>query len=346
MKDRTYILLAVFFVILTAFFQLYGRYYIGTGSESPVQNVVENPAGEEPVKILLVGDLMLDRTVRTTIDKKGFEYSFTDIKSIFEGMDLAVGNLEGAITSNSSLSQKNFNILKFTFPSSDARALRDLGFSGFSLANNHALDFGHDGYLETITNLGLNDLFYFGSPTNDQNLSSSENIKGQDICFVGYHSLFVESLSPVVDEIKRIKPKCDFIVAFAHWGVEYEDYENKDQEREAYALVDAGADLVVGAHPHVIQPVEVYRGKAIFYSLGNFIFDQDFSLATRQGLAVQMELGGENVTYKFIPIEMYRNKLSFPDQGLFQPRMNVLTYKLSQEEKTKMNESMELILSR
>jgi poly-gamma-glutamate capsule biosynthesis protein CapA/YwtB (metallophosphatase superfamily) len=182
-----------------------------------------------------------------------------------------------------------------------------------SLANNHSLDFGEFGFDDTKNYLDKEGIFSFGSPYNDRAISSQVEIRGKNLCFVGYHGLYVADTRKVVTEVKRLDPLCDFVTVFAHWGVEYENEESIVQNSEAHEFIDAGADLVIGAHPHVIQPVEVYKEKAIFYSLGNFIFDQDFSLATRRGIAVHISLSDKKVSFKLIPIEMSKAKLYFPE---------------------------------
>ncbi len=296
---------------------------------SPSPLSIKTP--ENPIEMLFVGDIMLDRTVRSTIERNGFNYVFNDIKVIFQNLDLAVGNLEGTVTSNQSLSLKNLKILKFTFPTSSPQNLKSLGFSGFSLANNHALDFGTDGLKETQNRLTAAGLFYFGTPSNDASLSKSVSIKGQNVCFVGFHSLYNPDTTSVVNGIKSIKEQCNFTVVFAHWGEEYIDEENEAQENAGHDFIDAGADLVIGAHPHVVEPIEIYKNKAIFYSLGNFIFDQDFSLATRQGVTVRVTLSEKEVKYHLIPIAMSRSHLYFPEKEFFQERMSVLISKLPKD---------------
>ncbi len=308
---------------------LFSRYLIskldGRGTNTPV---VETDEVEKPLQLLFTGDIMLDRTVRTSIREHGFMYHFEEVQNIFNDLDLAVGNLEGTITAEPSKSEKNFSILKFTFDPSVVGELKSLGFSGFSLANNHALDFGTDGFLSTQTSLNAGGLFSFGSPLNNLNISEEVDIRGQKLCFVGYHALYKEDTKQVVDEIVRIKPECDFITVVAHWGAEYQTVENEDQSKEAHEFVDAGADLIIGAHPHVIEPIEIYKGKAIFYSLGNFIFDQDFSQATKQGLAVRLELGTSTETFHLIGIQMTKSKLSFPEKETFQSRIDILKSQL------------------
>lgn len=333
MKNKK-IIIPVFLalVAIAAFFSLSRQRGGGmVATSTPAGDFFGIGKDDKPVDILFTGDIMLDRIVRKTIQTKGFEASFEKVKSIFEGTDLAIGNLEGTITANPSVSVKDFSVLRFTFEPTVASELKKLGFSGFSLANNHSLDFGQDGFIETQANISQAGLFSFGSPSNDVNLSEDIEIQGQKICFVGYHGLYKESTSPVVNEIQAIRSQCDYVTIFAHWGTEYTDVPTAAQRREGRAFIDAGADLVIGSHPHVVEPVEIYKGKAIFYSLGNFIFDQDFSLATRQGLAVRMTLAATSTTFHMIPIEMRRSTLSFPEKEAFQSRMNVLVSELPQE---------------
>lgn len=285
-------------------------------------------ASSTPAQILFVGDVMLDRSIRTVMALNGFDYSFANIKSIFGNIDLAVGNLEGTITENPSISQKNVDILKFTFATTTALELQKLGFTGFSLANNHALDFGQTGFLETEKNLKAVGLSYFGSPLNNQDISTSTTVNGENLCLIGYHELFASSTISVIKEIANLRPSCDYLMVFAHWGNEYSETPSSSQRQIGHAFIDAGADLVVGAHPHVIEPVEIYKNHPIFYSLGNFIFDQDFSLPTRQGLAIRLELGSTTQKFHLIGLEMDKGRLYFPEKEAFQPSLDILTREL------------------
>jgi gamma-polyglutamate biosynthesis protein CapA len=299
----------------------------------------------ESVKILFVGDIMLDRGIRKVIDEKGFDYIVDDIKSIFSKKDLVIGNLEGTITHNDSVSIVNNKILHFTFATSTAIELKKIGFSGVSLANNHTLDFYQAGFDETKYNLQQASIFSFGHPLNNQNLSYKILINDLNICFVGYHSLYNASTTNILNEITNTKPKCNYLVVFAHWGIEYEDFENIDQQTQAHLFIDSGADLVIGAHPHVIQPIEIYKNKAIFYSLGNFIFDQDFSLKTRRGIAVEINLENATQTFKIIPLEITKGKLSFVNNEDFLSSLEILKSQLSLNQVKDLTDSMTLRLS-
>jgi len=266
---------------------------------------------DETIKLLFVGDMMFDRGVARHADNAGMESLFRGVQGLLEGNDAVIGNLEGTITSEPSIAQKDHTILHFTFDPAYAALLKGVGFTAVSLANNHALDFYAGGFEETKKNLDDAGLLYFGSPNNDTatSLSTSFMIHGKNICLVGYHDLYTFDPTSALAEISALrgdlaeshsaKPKCDFIVLFAHWGDEYELVQSPRQVELAHGFIDAGADLVIGSHPHVVEPMEIYKGRAIFYSLGNFIFDQGLSFWTEHGLAVKVSLSVSSGEMKF-----------------------------------------------
>lgn len=258
---------------------------------------------EQPVQVLFVGDIMLDRNVARTILSEGPSVLFAGTSALLADADLRVGNLEGTITGASSLAQKDHSILRFTFnPVQTDAVLNPLHFDALSLANNHSLDFGQDGYAETYRRLEKNGIAAFGHPYNvPGKISTTLLVKNKTICLVGFHSLYEANTANVTDEIQRLRPNCWRVVVFAHWGEEYQEHSDVAQQAAAHAFIDAGADLVVGAHPHVVQEHEVYKGKAIFYSLGNFMFDQNFSWATTHGLAVRADFYEDKTGFILTP---------------------------------------------
>lgn len=257
-------------------------------------------------KILFVGDIMLDRGVAQHAEKYGKEKLFAGVKELFESVDAIVANLEGTITNNSSISAKDNSILRFTFkPSFAVNLLKDLKVTAVSQANNHSFDFGSDGFAQTKKNLDEAGIISFGSAKNDVNISNSIYLPdAKKVCLVGYHDLYTYNEKPALEEVNRLKKEtlagnndCYLIILFAHWGNEYEQKPSERQKDLAHRFIDAGADIVVGAHPHVVQPFESYNGKAIFYSLGNFMFDQDFSYNTTHGLAVLLEISNSKLEH-------------------------------------------------
>ena len=261
------------------------------------------PPEEVPIVAVFVGDIMLDRNVARAARGYGVAHLFASTAPLFVGSDLRVGNLEGAITTNVSIAQRDNTILRFTFePEVAEQALRALNLSVVSLANNHTLDFYRAGYDATRTYLAEWGVASFGHPTNVAGeLSAALEVGGNRFCFVGYHSLYEPDTTSVLEEVAQLRPNCYRIAVMPHWGEEYTHIPNKTQVEVAHAFIDAGADLVVGAHPHVVQNFEEYRGKAIFYSLGNFMFDQNFSWETQHGAALRVEFYKEKTLYTVVP---------------------------------------------
>jgi poly-gamma-glutamate synthesis protein (capsule biosynthesis protein) len=261
---------------------------------------------EEPLSVLFVGDIMLDRAVAQYARQEGDEALFAGAKSLFNSADLLVGNLEGSITTNASIAEQDPKILKFTFDPRFAKLLRDIGFDAVSLANNHALDFGTDGYDQTLDFLHQEGIAPFGHPLNTKDLSTTLIFKGQTLCLVGYHSLFDPESAWVAAEIKKLRPTCDRVIVFAHWGEEYSHEPTAHQTLMAHTFVDLGADLVIGAHPHVVQPLEVYKNRVIFYSLGNFLFDQGFQPEVKRGVAVRVEFASSSTRFMLAPVNTFK----------------------------------------
>jgi poly-gamma-glutamate synthesis protein (capsule biosynthesis protein) len=216
-----------------------------------------------------------------------------------------IGNLEGTLTANDSIAQQDNSILRFTFDPHFAQLLADIGFSAVSLANNHALDFGEFGYEDTLHNLEAAQVAAFGAPYNDSHLALQLMIKDKKLCMVGYHSLFNPNTTAVIEKIQTIRSACDYVVVMAHWGVEYEHEPVAQQQDAAHAFIDAGADVVIGGHPHVVEPLEIYNGHAIFYSLGNFLFDQGWRPEVKRGLAVEVSFEYNKTRFTLTPVSTY-----------------------------------------
>ncbi len=266
-----------------------------------------------PTSLLFVGDIMLDRGVAQHAKKYGVESLFSKVEPIFQGKDAVIGNLEGTITSYKSVTEENYKLMRFTFDPSYAGFLKKYHFSAVSLANNHSGDFGPLGYQQTLDNLRAAGIAYFGSSRNSENLSTQMSVNGKNVCLVGYHQLFVPDPSTVISEIKKIQPVCSLVVLFAHWGEEYQATPTVSQRDLAHKFVDAGADLVIGAHPHVVQPIEIYKNKAIFYSLGNFVFDQNLSFFTEHGLTVNVEFDDSKTVFTLVPTALQKAEVEIAE---------------------------------
>lgn len=267
------------------------------------------------VNLFIFGDMMLDRGVRYRMGEYGQEYPFAQIKELLSGHDIVVGNLEGPFTDFKSKTVGIKNApLEFTFDPTVIPVLKNLGFTLFSLANNHTANFGAEGLKQTRTYLSENDIRYFGDPFNAEELSKIVEVHGLKIGFIGFHEFVYQKLDSVLAEIAKTKARADVVFVFPHWGVEYNKKMTGNQRELAHAFIDAGADVVVGAHPHVIEPIEIYKDKVIFYSLGNFVFDQDFSYDTTHGLALELTYTKKKSKYRLIPVSVIKSEVAIvPD---------------------------------
>ncbi len=266
----------------------------------------------KPVKILFVGDMMFDRYIRQTAERKGSDFVFAGVKEILAGNDLVVGNLEGPITDKASVSvgseigaRDNYI---FTFNPDVASELWKNNVKLVNIGNNHILNFGNDGLTQTKENLQNNKVDFFGDPAGEKRIAVW-NQKGLKLAFVSYNQFEKDGVAKTLADIKAAKQmNADEVVLYAHWGTEFVGQSDAKIKDLAHGFIDSGADLIIGSHPHVVQDKEQYQGKMIYYSLGNFIFDQYFSFETQQGLAVQLEIDTKKqTTFKELPVTMKAN---------------------------------------
>jgi poly-gamma-glutamate synthesis protein (capsule biosynthesis protein) len=255
---------------------------------------------------LAVGDIMLSRDVAaTTIKAADVDYPFANVADLLKSTDFNFANLESPVAAPGTVPIVGGNSLTFGAPSSSLVALKSYNFQIINSANNHAFDQGVAGLSYTrsiLDNLGI------AHEGTGQNLNQAwtpavVTANGIKICFVGAAygtnsggstaAQYVAEISEtdmLKQAINTAKAECDFVVVTMHAGTEYTRTPNQGQIDFAHAAIDDGANMVIGAHPHWIQPIEKYNGKYIFYSLGNFIFDQAFSPDVMQGLTLKITI--------------------------------------------------------
>lgn len=287
-----------------------------TPSQAEVPSEDTSPTPVSTLTLLAVGDIMLDRSVMLKTEETGnYNHPFLLIDPLFKEYNLHLANLEGPITNFKSVANGTGGArFTFTFSPKFVDPLKNR-FEFLSLANNHENNFGQKGIDQTRKFLGDAGVKYFGDPNNAVGLNSvTTTYNGISIAFVGYHQLVEIGLENVLAEIKKLDTQFDLVIAMPHWGVEYiTDKPYPTQVEDGHAMVDAGADIIIGAHPHVVQPIEVYKDKVIFYSLGNFIFDQYFSEETQTGLAIGFQIEkGEAIKIKYTLIPLDINSVSQP----------------------------------
>lgn len=268
----------------------------------------------QSIVLMAVGDIMLDRGVKYMIDKYGkgdFDFVFSNIKNELSKADILFGNLEGPISDKG---LRVGSIYSFRFSPITTLALKNAGFDILSIANNHMLDYQATALKDTMLNLKEAGIDFVGAG-NDETEAFGLKIKeiqGVKIGFLGF-----ENLGPVnwragenkvgmawigwgdFEKIKQIviesKAQVDVLAVSLHAGVEYQSLPDEFQKEFSKMAIDAGADLVLGHHPHVVQPLEKYNNGWIVYSLGNFIFDQYFSKETMEGGLLKVEIKNKKI---------------------------------------------------
>ncbi len=262
-------------------------------------------------RLLIVGDIMLDRNVaRRTRESGNPAYPFAKLPpGWFASYDYAIANLEGPVTDRRRSPEKTID---FLFDPTVIPVLQAQGLDAFSQANNHALDQGNAGYGDSVRRLREAGFLVFGHQVADDAIAlATTTLRATRYAFVGYNTtdnpLNREEAAPV---IASAKGEADIVIAYLHWGNEYRNRPDASSVELAHWLIDQGVDVVIGGHPHWTQGFSVYKGKPIAWSLGNFIFDQDFSLETRLGLGVVVSFerhqgsGIKNLGLQLVPIQI------------------------------------------
>jgi len=271
-------------------------------SKNPSVALYNNLDNEREIKILLVGDIMMNRYVekKLKIFNKNYHTLFEKVNNYLKSFDYIVANLEGPVaTSGVKVGSK----YSFRMKPETLQALKEVKINILNLANNHIFDYGKQAFEDTLKNIKINGLYYYGNSY--EPLIIEEN--GVKIGFLGF-SDFLKHLEvkkgkigiAVINEnlssiIKKAKEKVDILIVTFHWGDEYKKFANERQRKLAKLAIDSGADLIIGHHPHIIQNIEKYKGRFIFYSLGNFIFDQNFSKETMVGGGVEVYIKNKKI---------------------------------------------------
>ncbi|KAB1437663.1 CapA family protein [Candidatus Galacturonibacter soehngenii] len=252
---------------------------------------VETPIEEEPevkTKLVFTGDVLLTGYLLTQYDTKGIQGILApDIVEEMNQADLTMVNEEFPFSNRGTAAEDK----QFTFRIDPKRVnvLKDLGIDIVALANNHVLDYGQDALVDTFETLENAQIQYVGAGNNHEEAKQRREfeLNGMNIGILAASRVipvpnWAAGSSPgvfttydptnLIAEIKSAKETCDVVIIYVHWGIERDEYPQDYQRELAKKYIDAGADIVIGAHPHVLQGIEYYNEKPIFYSLGNFIF--------------------------------------------------------------------------
>ena len=311
----------------------------------------EEEGDEKCVILIAVGDIMLGRRVGERLKSEAPGFSFVQCQHILSSGHVLFGNLETVFSSRgSSLLKQGPNLRSDPSRMLD---LKEAGFSLLNLVNNHCMDYGEEALFDTLELLEKNGLHYVGAGKTIEEVEQPQILErnGMKMAFVGFadrEESFASRVKPGAAEIKvgriekiirNIKSEVDIIVISLHTGVEFSPFPSPENVKTARTLIDCGAHLILGHHPHVYQGIEVYKHGLISYSLGNFIFDYDTQIrtgGTNKGFILKIRINRDRVrAFKIIPFgltEHYQVKiLDNAERDKFLRTLNQLSLTLKKD---------------
>ena len=281
---------------------------------------------DQPLTMTMVGDVMMGRYVKEVTEKHGYEYLFRYMKPYFSNSDYVSGNYEHTALKEEVSNYKGADTpIRLNSNTSGVEAVKDAGFSVMSLANNHMMDYEEQGLLDTIDEFKSADMHYVGVGSNTAEAKNSidyADVNGVRVATLGFTDVYGKDAVSKSDKAGLLNSNpdllfemigkasdakqgnADLVVVNMHWGQEYSTSTTDRQKDLAKAIIDAGADIIIGHHPHVLQSFDVYKDGIIFYSLGNFIFDQGWT-RTKDSAMVQYHLANDGkATIDVVPLQI------------------------------------------
>lgn len=251
----------------------------------PLQEIKEEETHDkkeaEKIKVILAGDVMLGRKVMVNAFKrKNFSYPFERVADKLLEADLVFINLENPIIKNCPFIYSGFT---FCAKPEMIEGLKKSGIDIVNLANNHSENFGKEGKIETIDRLKKEGIESTG--VNNLIIKVVKNVK---FGFLGFDFVYKKPKESDFELVRDSDKKVDVLIVGVHWGKEYEPIADNNQQEIARKLIENGADVIAGHHPHWVQNIERINNKPVYYSLGNFVFDQMWSEKTKEGLLVEL----------------------------------------------------------
>ncbi len=253
--------------------------------EKIFDNQIQSTSTPDHVRIIVAtGDVLLARSVNAkTVSRNDFTWPFHKTYQKLRDSDITIVNLETPLLEPCQITTDGMSFC------GDRRNIAGLEFAGIdvvNIANNHIGNYGDEGVKQTIETIQDVGMYVSGTPD-----ISVVDVRGMKVAFVGFNTIFPDTHGTlwanditVADTIRRASESADIVIASFHWGIEYTRQPSDEQKRLGRLAIDSGADLVIGHHPHWWQPVEIYKGKLITYSHGNFVFDQEWSAETKEGI--------------------------------------------------------------
>lgn len=286
----------------------------------------------DTIRISLVGDILLDGTVARYIANNDVDYPWEHVSPIFGASDLVLGNLETSVGTGGQIDVNK----QYSFQSKpeSLKGMVNGGVDGVSIANNHTLDYGQEGFKQTLDHLEEHGIEYAGG---GRDIGAALqpvvwDVKGMKVGFLAFSrviydvSWYATEKRPgilsgydhyaknVSETIRQARENVDFLIVSVHWGKELAQYPEADEIKFGRMMIDSGADVIMGHHPHVLQGIELYKNKPIVYSLGNFVFNSTSQLS-RTSMIFNLEIGSEGITNIYIIPVQINHCRPIPVQG-------------------------------
>lgn len=301
-------------------------------------DIPEMPSGPAEVTLMAVGDIMLGDSpifvghgLSKIINKRGSEFLFSDVSTTLNKGDIVFGNLE-CVLSDVDVDPSILKSVQLRGAESSVSGLVYAGFNVLSLANNHILEHGGNSLLRTKEVLSNNGIYSIGVSESKEKSREALilDINNISVSFLSYCLVkdstaycSVDNPSEIIKDIQKIRDKVDILIVSLHWGNEFVRKPSAEQVQLAHEMIDSGANIILGHHPHVLQGLEVYKNGIIVYSLGNFVFDMR-QKKMRESMIFSCRLKkNEIIDYEVIPVLIENFKPSIlngpeKDKQLFQ----------------------------
>lgn len=324
------IIIAVLAVIV------FGAGMVGNALNKNATSSVSEYDGGRLVKGTVVGDMMLGRSITNKGSKNNYKNMFSGVSDLWKDSDYVAGNLECVLLDNPSDYEKNDKEIHINAETKTANVLKENGFTLINLANNHLADFKAKGVVNTIDTLDKVGLKHVGAGKNITEAAEYDiqEINGVKIATIGVSDIIPKDFAArdskagilttktlkYYQAVKDASQKADLVIANIHWGVEYGITETETQQQLAKNLINWGVDVVIGSHPHVLQPIEKYGDGIIFYSMGNFVFDQGWS-RTKDSMVLNYYVDKDgNCSFEVVPVRIKDGYPEVTNNAFFKKR--------------------------
>ena len=293
----------------------------------------------KPITLTFTGDVLLDRSVGESIRTKGVDYPFQYVSPLLKKADLTFVNLETAVSIRGKAQNKQFT---FRSKPETLKGLVNAGVDGVSLANNHTMDYGTLGLTDTIYYLQKAKLGFTGAGKNKEQAFSAyyKTVNGKKIAILGLSRVLPDgswfangskpgiahaySKEPMMSYVKKAVKNSDYTVIMIHWNRERQNYPEAYAKEMAKDFINAGVDAVIGSHSHSLMGIEYYKGRPIYYSLGNFIFTNSSDPRGSETMIVNLTINNNRVSSSLTPAKIVNGQPKLMNQSYNKSIINKL----------------------